>query len=192
LERVPGAQSLLEQKLAADLNVARDLLRRAGAISLAEDRIEWQATNQFTKATQTVSLPKMVLGGKPIERITEPTRRAPLVDDVSDLVGSTCTIFQRMNPAGDMLRVCTNVQTLEGSRAVGTFIPAIGPDGKPNPVVAKLLKNEPYRGRAYVVNAWYITAYDPFENRRRWTGALYVASRNRVLTTAQRHQAPRS
>ena len=175
-------QSFLEQKLGADLNIARDLLRRAGAVSLAEDRIEWQATNQFTKATQTVSLPKMVLGGKPIERITEPTRRAPLVDDVSDLVGSTCTIFQRMNPAGDMLRVCTNVQTPEGSRAVGTFIPATGPDGKPNPVVAKLLKNEPYRGRAYVVNAWYITAYDPIVNEAgEVTGALYVGIKEQSI-----------
>ncbi|NLG42948.1 MAG: methyl-accepting chemotaxis protein [Phycisphaerae bacterium] len=175
-------QGFLEQKLAADLNVARDLLRRAGAISLAEDRIEWQATNQFTKATQTVSLPKMVLGGKPIEQITDATRRAPLVDEVSDMVGSTCTIFQRMNPAGDMLRVCTNVQTPEGSRAVGTFIPATGPDGKPNPVVAKLLKNEPYRGRAYVVNAWYITAYDPIVNEAgEVTGALYVGIKEQSI-----------
>ena len=163
----------------ADLNIARDLLH-ARAVSW-RGRIEWQATNQFTKATQTVSLPKMFLGGKPIERITEPTRR---------LAGgrrfgpcrSTCTIFQRMNPAGDMLRVCTSVQTLEGSRAVGTCIPAIGPDGKPNPVVAKLLKNEPYRGRAYVVNAWYITAYDPIVNEAgEVTGALYVGIKEQSM-----------
>jgi hypothetical protein len=35
-------------------------------------------------------------------------------------------------------------------------------DGQPNPVISKVLKGETYRGRAFVVNAWYITIYKPF------------------------------
>lgn len=31
-----------------------------------------------------------------------------VVDDVASTVGGTCTIFQRMNEKGDMLRVATN------------------------------------------------------------------------------------
>jgi methyl-accepting chemotaxis protein len=175
-------QSLLEQKLAGDLNVARDLLRRAGTVTFSQEQVEWQAANQFTKASQTVQLPKMLLGDKPIDQITAATTRAPLVDDVSDMVGSTCTIFQRMNPAGDMLRVCTNVQTKDGNRAIGTYIPASGADGKPNPVIAQLLKGEPYRGRAFVVNAWYITAYDPIVDATgQVAGALYVGIKEQSI-----------
>ena len=63
-----------------------------------------------------------------------------------------------------MLRVATNVEKLDGTRAIGTYIPAVNPDGRPNPVVASLLGNKTYYGRAYVVNAWYLTAYEPLFN----------------------------
>jgi methyl-accepting chemotaxis protein len=89
-------------------------------------------------------------------------------------VGGACTVFQRMNDAGEMLRVCTNVRKQDGNRAIGTYIPAVQPDGKPNPVVASLLKGETYVGRAFVVNAWYITAYEPiFDGSKRLIGAIF-------------------
>ena len=60
-----------------------------------------------------------------------------------------------------MLRVATNVIGENGKRAIGTFIPAIGADGQPNPVVAAVLRGETFVGRAFVVNAWYMAAYEP-------------------------------
>jgi len=91
------------------------------------------------------------------------------------LTGQTCTLFQRFDDAGDMLRVCTNVRTTEGARAIGTYIPHTNPDGRPNPVVETVLRGETYRGRAFVVNAWYVTAYEPiYDARRKIVGILYV------------------
>ena len=95
-------------------------------------------------------------------------------DEVQALVGGTCTLFQRMNPAGDMLRVCTNVLKLDGTRAIGTYIPAANPDGSPNPVIATVLKGETFVGRAFVVNQWCITAYRPIcDENRNVVGVLY-------------------
>jgi hypothetical protein len=45
----------------------------------------------------------------------------PIVDQVKKLAGCTSTIFQLMSPAGDMLRVATNVAKEDGSRAIGTY-----------------------------------------------------------------------
>ena len=105
----------------------------------------------------------------------EPRRRAlAVVDKVKTLVGGTCTIFQRMNDAGDMLRVCTNVKK-DGTRAIGTYIPAVNPDGKPNPVIAALLRGETYVGRAFVVDDWYIAAYEPiYDAEKQVSARLYV------------------
>ncbi len=88
----------------------------------------------------------------------------PVVDEVKNLVKTTCTIFQKMNGDGDMLRVATNVMKTDGKRAIGTYIPGKNPDGAANPVIQAVMKGETFVGRAFVVNAWYITAYKPIKD----------------------------
>lgn len=76
----------------------------------------------------------------------------------------TATIFQWD------LRISTNVQDSRGLRAIGTRVS--------QDVYKKVLENgEPYIGRAYVVNAQYITAYDPVRNvAGDIIGMLYVGT----------------
>ena len=74
----------------------------------------------------------------------------------------TATIFQ------DDLRISTNVKNADGTRAVGTRVSAAVYDQ----VVGI---GQPYIGRAYVVNNWYITAYEPIKNiNHQIIGILYV------------------
>jgi len=94
------------------------------------------------------------------------SEKSSIVDKVKSLVGGTCTIFQRLDEAGSMLRVATNVVKKDGKRAVGTYIPAINSDGKPNPVIKEVLNGRTFRGRAFVVDRWYITAYEPIYDTR--------------------------
>ncbi len=168
-------QEVLEQKVNSDLSVARNLLQKAGGVGLAEQSITWKAVNQFTNDTVEVTLPELLVGDTPLRQNADPSKPSPIVDEVQQLVSSTCTIFQRMNPAGDLLRVCTNVKKKDGQRAIGTFIPARNPDGTPNPVVSAILSGQSYLGRAFVVDRWYITAYEPIKNASgEIIGALYT------------------
>jgi len=169
-------QDLLEQKVVSDLNVARDVLSKAGGAQLdAKEMAEWSATNQYTKQGGTVRLPKMKVGKTWLGQNKSMDTATAVVDEVQNLVGATCTVFQRMNDAGDMLRVATNVEKLDGTRAIGTYLPAVNPDGGPNPVLSKVLRGETFIGRAYVVNKWYITAYEPIRDQsNRIVGVLYV------------------
>ena len=96
---------------------------------------------------------------------------------VTKLVGETATIFQRMNEQGDMLRVATTVKMAVRERAIGTFIPAFGPDGAKNPVISAILKGTTYHGRAYVVNDWYLTAYEPIHDNTGRPGGHAVCRR---------------
>ncbi len=81
-----------------------------------------------------------------------------------------------------MLRVCTNVQKLDGKRAIGTFIPAVNPNGSPNTVVSTVLKGNTFNGRAFVVNAWYMTAYEPiYDDLNNVVGILYVGIKQKTL-----------
>nr|MBN2277178.1 Cache 3/Cache 2 fusion domain-containing protein [candidate division Zixibacteria bacterium] len=168
-------QQMLEKKVESDLNVARKVLNETGETSFAEESVEWEAINQYSKASSRVKLPKMYAGKTWLGQNTEVSRSSPVVDEVKNLVGGTCTIFQRMNDNGDMLRVCTNVEKLDGTRAIGTYIPAVNPDGTANPVISAVMRGNTFTGRAFVVNAWYITSYEPIkDDNGRVVGVLYV------------------
>ena len=174
-----SANDALRTQVNANLNVARDALRLAGGFSLAKEEMDWSAVNQFTKELQVVRLPKVRVGSATLERNTDSKVASPVVDRVQTLVGGTATIFQRMNERGDMLRVATNVLNDTGRRAVGTYIPAVGADGQPNPVVAAVLSGKRYVGRAFVVNSWVTTAYEPIhDDAERVAGMLYVGLRH--------------
>lgn len=95
-----------------------------------------------------------------------------IVDKVKDIVYKgvkykgkdigTATIFQWD------VRISTNVKNSDGLRAIGTRVSS--------DVYEKVLENgQPYIGRSFVVNADYITAYEPIRNiKDEVIGMLYV------------------
>jgi methyl-accepting chemotaxis protein len=184
---VQAQDEAVRQEVNHDLSVAGDILRRSGGASLGSDTVAWRATNQSTNEQREVRLPKMLVGGKWLGQTADFGSPTVVVDEVKRLVGATATVFQRMNPAGDMLRVATNVQKLNASRAIGTYIPAVDPDGTANPVISALIRGETYRGTAYVVNAWYVTAYEPIVDKSGdLIGALYVGVKQENVDSLRR------
>ena len=168
-------QEVTEKNIRYSLNTARAVVEERGGIFFSEEKMSWNALNQYTKGSTVMELPKMLVGDTWFGQEKDPRTPVPVVDRVQELVGVTCTVFQRMNTAGDMLRVATNVIKKDGSRAIGTYIPSINPDGRPNPVISTVLKGGTFNGRAFVVNAWDITAYEPiYDVNKDIVGVLYV------------------
>jgi len=154
-------QAVLEDGVGDGLAVTSHIMNNLGDVSFADETVAWTAVNQYTKSSSTVTLPRMLVGETWLEQNASANQTSPVVDAAQKLVGGTATIFQRMNDRGDMLRVCTNVMKTDGARAIGTYIPAVNPDGKPNPVVQTVLSGKTFTGKAFVVDRWYITAYEP-------------------------------
>jgi two-component system NtrC family sensor kinase len=89
-----------------------------------------------------------------------------LVDRIKEVAGvDTVTLF-----SGD-LRASTNVMTEQGERAVGTRVS--------QDVYERVLEQgQDYVGRAYVVNEWFITRYEPLRDHNgRVVGMVYVGAR---------------
>lgn len=114
-------------------------------------------------------------------------RNYRIVDQVKDIVYrgeqykgqdiGTATIFQ------NDLRISTNVANNDGSRAIGTRVSR-------EVYEQVMVHGTPWIGRAFVVNAWYRTAYEPLRNiDGKIIGMLYVGMleapyidmRNRVI-----------
>ena len=176
-----------QNRLTHDLRIAREVITRHGAVSFGPQPVSWKAINQLTRDPQSLELPQLLLGTNWLGQNSNPAQASPVVDEVKHLTRDECTIFQRMNEQGDMIRVATSILGTNGNRAIGTFIPNTNPDGTPNPVLATVLKGETYRGRAFVVNAYYATAYEPIwdADQKRVIGMIYcgvsMADINREL-----------
>lgn len=165
----------LKQHLEQCLSAAETIMKKSQVSFDANDLVEWNAINQFSKTATSVKLHKILAGGVWLGQNTDVSKESPIVDEVKRMTGATCTIFQKMNGSGDMLRVCTNVQAADGKRAIGTYIPRNNPDGQPNPVLSKVMNGQSYVGRAFVVDKWYLTAYEPiFDSSKQVIGMLYV------------------
>ncbi len=163
--------------LLATLNVAKEEIGHSGGINLGKDLVTWKARNQFTQKVMEVSLPKMMVGEVWLGQNVELGVESPVVDAVTKYTQKYCTIFQRMNAEGDMLRVCTTVRNEEGKRTIGTYIPSKMADGTDNPVLAKVLKGETYSGMAQVVGKFQETAYEPIwkgTDKKEIVGMVYV------------------
>jgi two-component system NtrC family sensor kinase len=106
------------------------------------------------------------------------------IDTINDLVyhdaslpeGSrgTATLFL------DDVRISTNVRLFEGRRAVGTRVSSV--------VRAAVLdQGRTWLGSAFVVNDWYISAYEPIDDSYgRRVGMLYVGFLEKPFTDAKR------
>ncbi|MDD2707124.1 MAG: methyl-accepting chemotaxis protein [Verrucomicrobiae bacterium] len=166
----------LQEQAVQTLATAYAAMQDLGDVSInSKEMVEWNAIHQLNQSAMQVKLPKFYLGRSWLGQTTDFKTTVPLVDDVQRATGSTCTIFQRLNAQGDMLRVATNVPNKNGHRAIGTYIPAVLPDGTQNPVIAAILQGRPYKGRAFVVTDWYSTAYRPiFGSDKQITGMLYT------------------
>lgn len=179
----------IEHDVDDKLHVADEILTTNGPLTFnPKQQVLWTATNQLSKETQQISLPKAYIGNTWLGQNRSFSTTTPVVDKVKSLVGGTCTIFQRMNEQGDMLRVATNVEKHDGSRAIGTYIPRTNPDGTANPVIETIMQGETFIGRAYVVNDWYITSYKPIWDAqgKEITGVLYFGINQEDLTSLRR------
>lgn len=183
-ENLYGTVSAVGRKTSGEigtsLRVADDQLARAGGVSFGDEQVTWTAVDQLSKVETEVELPRVLLGSQWLEPSRSFESPVPLVDEVAELSGATVTLFQRMAD-GSMLRVATTVRTDDDTRAIGTYIPVTNPDGEPNPVVASLLDGETYLGNAFVVNAWFESAYRPIVLDGEVVGALYVGIQQQAV-----------
>jgi len=173
-------EQVLQKSINNAVNVAERLVADKGSLKLSGnageiETIEWTAINPNNGVETSNVLPRMMLGGQWLGQNTDPNVYSPVVDDVRELLNADCTIFQRMNQSGDMMRICTNL-VKDGKRQLGTYLPKTNSTGKPNPVLETVLAGKEYRGRARVLGKWSVCTYRPlFDDSREVIGLVATA-----------------
>ncbi|MGM0497384.1 MAG: methyl-accepting chemotaxis protein [Bacteroidota bacterium] len=154
------------------LNVAHDVFYNDGELEVSDtSSVKMEAVNQENDATKQVEVPEWEWGNQKIHNNYD------FVDKIGNLTDATSTIFQKI--PGGYLRISTNVKKENGERAVGTYIP------NDSPVIRAIENGETYTGRAFVVNAWYLTAYEPIRIDGEIRGILYVGVKEKDMGELQ-------
>jgi len=146
---IAAVQELTQSQVNSDMATMKRESGELGAPSLDPTAmLDMNITNQITSESEKARVPTLAFGSYKVNG------DYTFVDRIQkEAGGGTVTIFQVL--PGKLLRVSTNVLKLDGSRAVGTYIP------DSSPVYKAVMAGQVYKGTAYVVNAWYLTAYFP-------------------------------
>lgn len=152
----------IRAKLNVDLALLEKELALQGGAVLDRDEVHTVTmTNQLTHHTSSMEIPIFKLGSSGIENDHS------VVDKIAQLTGSSATLFQLVDDK--LLRVSTSLVLENGDRADGTYIPSS------SPVFQEIKAGRAFRGKAFVVDQWYLTAYKPLYNGSGSViGALYT------------------
>ncbi|MDF3057503.1 MAG: histidine kinase [Rariglobus sp.] len=136
---LPMVHAFYLERVHACMRVLKDIMDTAGPASVG-DPIEVAG-----RRVPGVNLGKTVVG-----------HRFDIVDKTVALMGGTATIFTKAGD--DFVRISTNVQRADGTRAVGTVLDPKGP------AMAAIRRGEPFYGVVDILGRSYITGYAPIRD----------------------------
>lgn len=149
------------EKLNSDLKVFNYMFYNTwGRLEVTGKKIEMNVFNPLTGAKEKVLIPQWNMRNSSIQN------KFDKVDQVKALVGGTATIYQRTK--NGFLRIATNVKDKNDTRVVGTYLP------NESLAVQEILKGKTYKGRDFLVDDWYLTAYEPIRINGEIQGILSV------------------
>ena len=71
-----------QSQLAHDLLIAREALKKGGAVSFDTNTVAWNAVNQITGEAKSIQLPRWRIGGIWLGQNTSADKPSPIVDEV--------------------------------------------------------------------------------------------------------------
>jgi len=152
--------SVRQDKLLHDIEIFREIA--GGRLEILEGQVVASGIDQVDQSRMDLSVHEILLDGADAPRTDH-----RLVEHVKAITGDDATVFL-LAPQG-MLRVSTTVLKKDGTRAVGTFIPAA------SPVCKAIASGEKFVGRAVVAGQNYQTVYVPMKDDSDVVvGALFV------------------
>ena len=144
--------------LNANMQAAELMLAKSGGVRLNEShKSAWQATNEETNETSTVTVPSLAIGAW---QSAPDAPQGPL-KEISAATGRATVLFERINSAGDMMRVAGAAAEIGAHTELGAYIPARLSGDDPNPILQAIYAGNTYRGRLYIQGSWHTVVCNP-------------------------------
>ena len=137
LTTVRTQAAAVDERLDTGLRVSLDTLSQGMPAALGEPQ-RWVVRDPVTVTDAPMDLPALIVGGRSLGQVADPSTPVPGLDEVAALSGVETTVLQRVDRAGSMLSVATTIRDRRGRRAVSVLYPATTPDGTMDPLLSAL------------------------------------------------------
>jgi len=140
--------SLKQANVNSALEFGKHLFESGGQIIKTDSLfIQMEAINQVTKQKKRIKVPRWFYGGIPMHSNSD------FVDQLKNKGIPYVSLLQKFSDG--YVRISSTFLRKDSTRAVGEYIP------NNSPVIQAIESGISFRGRSFVVNDWYLTAYDP-------------------------------
>ncbi len=156
------AYSTVMEALDANLQTARLLLAKEGGVHLG-GRQSWQAASDETQAVTPINVPSLAIGSWTAAPGTAPG----VLREISNTTQRAVILYERINAAGDMMRVAQTTPQGAASTNIGNYLPSQLVSGETNPILKPVLLGTVYHGESYELGDRYTVACDPLKDASR-------------------------
>ncbi|HKK63242.1 MAG TPA: Cache 3/Cache 2 fusion domain-containing protein, partial [Bacteroidales bacterium] len=149
-----------EEQLGHAINTAKTMLGNRKIELSSQETTSLNATNHLTGATQQIQLPTLMIDSVAVYRNND------FVDRVKANAGGTSTVLQKFEDG--YVSISSNVMLPNGERAIGTYIPMS------DEIAQTISAGNRFQGRAFIIDQYYFTIYDPIKIDGEVVGMLFV------------------
>lgn len=151
-------------KLKINIELFELMFKSNGEVHVDVNDTEDVSIINSSEMKMKIKLPKLYSGSTLINNNFD------IVDSIKSTTGVLATIFQYYD--NKLIRISTNVVDMTNKRAIHTYLDTS------SPVYQSVMRGETYRGKAFVVDTWYLTTYKPIRDQNNnIVSVLFVGER---------------
>lgn len=121
------------------------LLNDLGRVKVLKRVSDWPVNNHRVEGTGELTIPVLTVGGKEFIHSKRKGKPLSMLVEATRISGAYCTIFQRLNPEGDMLVVDTTVPADEFNWKLGDIFHSLGDGGRVESAIDDVLSGRTAR-----------------------------------------------
>ncbi len=181
-EECRTSSDLLTEETRRAAMALQTLLHEGGPASVSKKVSDWPVNNHRTEGMTEITVPVMSLAGDRLVYKDRKSNPIPALKEASRISGAYCTIFQRINPEGDMLVVDTTAPAENGNLRLGDIFYSLKSSGQASMVIDDVLSGRtvekfeaPDHGTRFVI-------YSPLRDQDNFiTGMLAVHMEDNIV-----------
>lgn len=158
------------------------ILKDDGNAVISANVSTWPVKNPRGDEKTKITVPIMSIGGKRLIYSERKKHHLPVLQEASRISGAYCTIFQRLNPEGDMLVVDTTAPDNKDNFRMGNIFYSLKSDGQASSVIDDVLAGKTVEEYSHADHGTRFVVYSPLRDQENFiTGMLAVYMEDNIV-----------